>query len=581
MSISLAFRRIVFSLLCSVLGCLAPQAFAQATFVGGAVKTDNLEDKGVQTVDIANDAISSAAFFADQSVGSEEVIDGSIDTFRLGPARRMLPDVPFGPLEGYWKARHIGVDEDGIGTASIAAIGTASIAAGAVDAEAIEESAVTDIKVALLAVGELQLARNAIELEHLGTDGLMGDDGARTRVDKLIAAEAVASIGVNVKDDMMPSTASPADEGEYQRLTLREQTDYWAERIGLDPDAKGDADGNLQERVNAVDGFLGESADTTDESGFDTASVSAQQNYIAGLIGLDPDPAVGNRNGNLQQRVKAALDELGEAGDIATSATYNDDGTSLYAKANYWVISDDVIGLDPNQREANEADAVAGNLSVRTNWDIDEIGDDTVPLISDEDVGGDADSAYKAARSFHARDNYWARRLGLNPNARNSANDGSGSLQERLNWLKDEVGQRLDVIAGFVGTASYTNELPVATYRSSSLRSQSNYWADRVGLDPYAIPDINGNIQSQINHLINEADRLTRSIAMAAALRDVYVPAGGKGGASFTFADYHGEFGFAMSLASLVGPRSKFTLSLGATGDQEETTVRLGYDIAW
>ena len=370
---------------------------------------------------------------------------------------------------------------------------------------------------------------------------------------------------------------------DYEAGNLEQKADYLNDRFGLDPDVAGDVDGNLQQRLNAVEGFLGDySMDTTDEAGYADASISAQQKYLAGLIGLNPD-ADGNRDGNLQERVNAALAELGMSTDTVTSTPLSTDvsstygATSLNAKANYWV---DVIGLNPDQREASEADAVAGNLSVRTNWDIDEIGDsaDTV-LDTDEEVWTeDATTAYETATSFYARDNYWARRLGLNPNA---AADYDGSLQGRLNWLKQEVGQRLDVIANFAGAASYTNELSVATYRSSNLRSQSNYWADRVGLDPYAIPDINGNVQSQINHLINEADRLTRSIAMAAALRDVYVPAGGKGGASFTFADYHGEFGFAMSLASLVGPRSKFTLSLGSTGDQEEATVRLGYDIAW
>ena len=163
-----------------------------------------------------------------------------------------------------------------------------------------------------------------------------------------------------------------------------------------------------------------------------------------------------------------------------------------------------------------------------------------------------------------------------------------------------EIGERDDRIAGFADAADTWTQSVVATdYRDSSLRAQSNYWADRVGLDPNVAGDRAGSLQAQANWLVAGHDeqaeeigalqgdvselssRVDRSAAMTASLQDAYIPAGQRGGFVMGAAVYQGQTGLSFSLGSIVGSRAKFSFSGAMTRDREDHLFRLGYAISW
>ena len=141
-------------------------------------------------------------------------------------------------------------------------------------------------------------------------------------------------------------------------------------------------------------------------------------------------------------------------------------------------------------------------------------------------------------------------------------------------WSRQEIGLRTDTPLN----AYVTQNLPVNTYRNSSLRAQTNYLAQRIGLNPNETPNVNGSIQAQLNYL---KVRVNTGVALAAALQDPYIPAGKTGSFSIASSSFGSKSALSFGLASIMGTRSRLAISAALTEDGTENLVRLGYSIAW
>ena len=151
-----------------------------------------------------------------------------------------------------------------------------------------------------------------------------------------------------------------ARRGVYDEFTADAYKDYWKDRIGLDPDATGARDGNLQEQTNWAKDAVGasNSPDATDAN-YGTSNLNARFNYLGALVGLDPN-AVGDRGAtDLTARITSLVDRAGARTDNAGAAieVAADDATRLtayrdassFGQNNYWATR---VGLDVNARIA-------------------------------------------------------------------------------------------------------------------------------------------------------------------------------------------------------------------------------------
>ena len=132
--------------------------------------------------------------------------------------------------------------------------------------------------------------------------------------------------------------------------------------------------------------------------------------------------------------------------------------------------------------------------------------------------------------SLRAQANYWADRIGLDPNV---AGDRAGSLQARTNFLLEGFDRLV------AKTEGYDQRL------------------DRL--------------EAQVS----------RTAAMTASLQDPYIPAGHRGGMTLGAASFAGKTGLSFSMGSIVGTRAKLSVSGAVTRDSEDRIFRLGYSLAW
>ena len=561
--------------------------------VAGAVDSTKIRDRNIGDVHIADDAVTleklaSADRFVDHL--NEELEAGLM--FLTDEATRTAAITYSAPPEGDTQRAAV----EGI---------VADVLAGKV--LDVTEDARFDMLIGTnaQAVLELMVTREVAARRQLGS------------VDDLAVVIPTAAPGAT------PGETEEAKRAAYRAGSLRAQARYLAGRIGLDPAvgvSGAQGTNTLQEKTNLLSAEFGERTDqigggsaaptsAIDETAYQGASVGARANYLADRIGLNSG-AAGVRDGTLTEQSNYLRDKTGADDDIIDGLTEGDVETvsqsdyrdaTVHARANYLA---DRIGLDPNV----EGDKT-GSLTARLNYLDDEIGGDEdkilvpvldvngdevvdvngVPVrtaISDDDINDDsADSRANALdleaflkNNLNARANWFAARVGLN---RDVAGKRNGNLQAQNNWVSDEIGRSANYIPTHNGFAAAQNALDIADYQDSTVRAQHNYWRDRIGLDPNALPNRYGRVQEQVNWLIEQADRIQRATAMTGSLRDAHIPPGHRGGASFTFADYNGDIGYSLSLASIMGTRSKMTMSFASTENTEESLFRFGYDISW
>ena len=408
-----------------------------------------------------------------------------------------------------------------------------------------------------------------------------------------------------------PDDLNSIDESDRDAADLTSRVNYLVKRAG----ARTDNAGAAIETAATDATTAGEDVDAARLTAYQGASSFGQNNYWATRIGLDVNARIAKAavladfsalNGaTLTQNINYAVDELLGSPSVADSLADFDTKAKVLATAltqadyraahagaqmDYWSLR---VGLDPTVKADDDAnrgidrDAYrTGNLWERSAYVRGQVGlrTDNARVAIEAAVGDMARlDAYRMA-SAHAQRNYWMGRIGLNAEETATEADYDNpdvTLAAQINWLRQEVGQREDVIDGFEGADSWTKTLSSDVYDTASLREQSNYWADRIGLNPNATPSRVGSIQAQTNYVKREFDLLGRAVAMAAAMRDVAIPYGQDTGASFTMSNHGGERGYALSLAYASGDSSKFTLSMASTSDQDESLFRMGYDIAW
>ena len=429
--------------------------------------------------------------------------------------------------------------------------------------------------------------------------------------------ERIGSSGDTIPIDTSTDPDNTAvEQSDYDdaSVSVYARSNYWKDRVdGAQTETTSLID-EFGERTDQIAGYEGSAALTNavalPESTYRDASVGARANYLADRIGLNSG-AAGSRTGTLTEQTNYLREKTGSDEDIIAGLTEGDveavsqndyrDAT-VHARANYLA---DRIGLDPDVAGDKE-----GSLTARLNYLDDEIGGDedqimvpagmdpdgnpiadvngnpVLTAISGDDVNDGTDGSRANAldlttflgNNLNARANWYAARVGLN---RDVAGNRNGNLQAQNNWVSDEIGRSANYIPTHNGFAAAQNALDIADYQDSTVRAQHNYWRDRIGLDPDALPNRYGRVQEQVNWLIDQADRIQRAAAMTGSLRDAHIPPGHRGGASFTFADYNGEIGYSMSLASIMGTRSKMTMSFASTENTEESLFRFGYDISW
>ena len=689
--------------------------YGEASFVANTVLvSDKLATGAVGSVDIADDAVTSEDIL-DRDLGTFHIADGAVTADKLASAAdfaiELQRDLEAGLdfIDAQQVTRSTTYTAEGDDTAIVEAI-VASVKAGltlditghadfdslGVSAKSALVKAVTrEVAVryqigntadSIDITGATEEARKAeyragslrgqagylADRIGLDPDEAGSNDADATLTARLNYAADIVEGNQGLLEDTLPDagaapTTAIASQDVFDAVNAVAKYRYLADRIGLESDETSSATGTVQARVNDLKERIGSSDDTiadpaTDYDGASTyarsnywkdrvdgaqaetisllaafgertdqiagyedsaalnseltdaayegASVGARANYLADRIGLNSG-AAGSRTGTLTEQTNYLREKTGSDNDIIAGLTagnvesvsqsdYRD--ATVHARANYLA---DRIGLDPNV----EGDKT-GSLTARLNYLDDEIGGDedqimvpagmdpdgnpitdvngnpVLTAISGDDVNDGTDGSRANAldldtllgNNLNARANWFAARVGLN---RDVAGKRNGNLQAQNNWVSDEIGRSADAFRNYTGFAASQNAIDIADYQNSTVRQQHNYWRDRIGLDPDALPNRYGRVQEQVNWLIDQADRIQRAAAMTGSLRDAHIPPGHRGGASFTFADYDGEIGYSMSLASIMGTRSKMTMSFASTENTEESLFRFGYDISW
>ncbi|MGI9345645.1 MAG: YadA-like family protein [Gammaproteobacteria bacterium] len=163
----------------------------------------------------------------------------------------------------------------------------------------------------------------------------------------------------------------------------------------------------------------------------------------------------------------------------------------------------------------------------------------TVPIDSSSAAGRTTSSTLSVQQlddgvTLIERSNYWAARIGLDPN---EAADPNGTIQAQLNWAK-----------------SFFNYTPPEDGESGS----GSGLARASYHDEYII-----------------------GAAMAASLGDPHVPAGKNTAVSIGRSFYKGETPTSMGVAMRVGYAGRMSLVAAFSEDRNRSLYRLGYSTAW
>ena len=161
-------------------------------------------------------------------------------------------------------------------------------------------------------------------------------------------------------------------------------------------------------------------------------------------------------------------------------------------------------------------------------------------------------------------------------------------------WAQQELGLRTDRLR--VGTATLTQAQVQTTavsqqnFQAGNLRSQTNYLAERIGLNPRPEANVNGNLSERVAYAIERAEaggnmsaeisRLDSAIALSGALVTPTVDAGKTVGLRLSFAGYDSNNAFsggvAFSLSRFINIPVFVGASYAVSGSESLFKVDLG-----
>ena len=560
-----------------VSGVIQDDAVTAAKIADAAVGSAAIANGSIATVDIADDAITGAkiadgvitgAHVATGAISSSDILDGSLTAVDLGAAS-------VGSSE---------IADSSIATADIGtgAVTGAKIAALSIDTAHLAGAAVTTGKIIDNAITSAKIADNIIVADDIANNAVGTDEIADNAVGTLeIADSAITSAqvatGAITSSEILDFTITDRELGTGAVTTVK-----------IDDNAVTSI--KIADNTIVADDIANNAVGTLEIA---DSAVTSTQIADGTIVTIDlADSAVTS--------AKIAADTI-LAIDIATGAVTSDeilDGTITLAD------------LHTDTREYfSEIEELHFSASQATT-EVERIRDTVLTSASDDvknAVSAINTAFFEQGIPLSSLNTVISRTATVDGEATTVNNtvaevlqlietadaDAYRELQLALAptlWATKEVGQRTDRIS-FTNTSGAVNvtpavarrtAIPQGAYQNATVRAQTNYLADRLGLDPNEAGSRNGTVTSQVNLLHEQVDQLYTGVALSSALLVAPVPAGKLGAFGIAFANFRNKQAYGLSLASRVGSSSRVGFSVASSGtDEEDLILRLDWGFTW